>query len=267
MSGTTKVQRRRELRRQHHENIRKTLLITDYIRHKYTHIYSEAVEFYDRLNKKYSTKHDLRKTDQYKFWKTLITEGASHTNVETSPEIHSQARTTVSHQEQTPSRSKPRQGKHLYTDNLQLRIPLFQHKAPTSHSDETLQTATDEIHEILQTATDEILEEGQTTTDEIHETLQTATDEILEEGQTATVEIHKILQTATDEILEGDIQPSITQDIAPELIQKLIQDLRAIPDLADIFTDIEEQLEFEQLGMDLDINIDDNALDIELCRW
>ena len=55
------------------------------------------------------------------------------------------------------------------------------------------------------------------------------------------------------------IHPSILEEISPRLIQEIIEDLRAEPDLKDIATNIEEQLrfeqEFEQLGMDLDIDI------------
>ena len=109
-------------------------------------------------------------------------------------------------------------GKHAYTDNLQLRIPLITHKPKTPTNRCTVST----------------------------ETLQTVTEEILE---------------------ESILQPSLYDELAPELIDKIIEELRSEPDLKDMFTSIEQQLEFEQLGMDIDIDIEDDALDIELDQW
>ena len=108
--------------------------------------------------------------------------------------------------------------KHVYTDNLELRIPLISHKSKASTGCCTVTTET--------------------------------------------------LQTVTEEILEEDVpQPSLYDELSQELIDKIIEELRAEPDLKDMFTSIEQQLKFDQLGMDIDINIEDNALDIELEQW
>ena len=75
------------------------------------------------------------------------------------------------------------------------------------------------------------------------------------------------LQTVTEEILEeGTIYPSLEDEIAPELINKILEELRQEPDLHAIFTDVEQQLEFEQLGMDIDIG-EDYGLENELALW
>ena len=76
------------------------------------------------------------------------------------------------------------------------------------------------------------------------------------------------LQIVTEEILEEDtIQPSLHEELSQELIEQIINELRSEPDLKDIFTSVEQALEFEQLGMDIDIPVEDNALDIELEQW
>ena len=75
----------------------------------------------------------------------------------------------------------------------------------------------------------------------------------------------KTLQMVTEEILqEGDqIEPSIHEEIDQELIEKIICELRAEPELQNVFTNIEQQLELEQIGMDLDIP-EDTRLENEL---
>ena len=220
MARERKTERRKQLRKQHQADIRQQAIITDYLRYKHTHIYSEAVAFYERLNKKHPTKRDLRKTDEYKYWKIFNTEGG---------------------QEQT---SKP-----IYTDNLQLKIPLFQHKS--SDTDQILQAPVDEIR---QTVTEQAPKDG-------IQICQTATE------QTPKEDI---------QIVEEGIQPYIFEDLSPEIMEKLIEDLQAEPALTDLFTAIDqiefEQLgmnidEFEQLGMNIDIPTDDNALAIEVSNW
>ena len=239
MTRERKIERRKQLRKQHQVDIRQQAVITDYLRYKHTHIYSEAVAFYERLNKKYPTKRDLRKTDEYKYWKIFNTEEGQE---QTSKPIYTdnlQLKNTEEGQEQT---SKP-----IYTDNLQLKIPLFQHKP--SDTDQILQASVDEIR---QTVTE------QTPKEDI-QIRQTVTE------QTPKEDI-QIRQTVTEQIVEEGIQPSIFEDLSPEIMEKLIEDLQAEPALMDLFTTI-DQIEFEQLGMNIDILTDDNALAIEVSNW
>ena len=66
---------------------------------------------------------------------------------------------------------------------------------------------------------------------------------------------------------EEIIDPCITlDDIASEKVDQLINELRNDPDLKDIFRDIEEQMEFEELGMDIDLP-EQNLLEDELFGW
>ena len=45
-------------------------LASDYVLTKYPAIHKEIAEFYGTLNTKYSTKHNLTKTPEYRLWKT-----------------------------------------------------------------------------------------------------------------------------------------------------------------------------------------------------
>ena len=77
--------------------------------------------------------------------------------------------------------------------------------------------------------------------------------------------ITETLEIVTEEILQGDEQPTNLEQIDPQMMEKIITELRADPDLGAIFADIEQQ--FEEQGMDIDIDIDiDTRLEDEL-NW
>ena len=206
-------------------------------------------------------------------------------------------------QPQTPGRSEQSEsqppspiqpGKHTCTDNFQLRIPLMQYPSGTT---ETLETPTKEIlpadtikpyleESSIESSLQEEISPGTT------ETLETLTKEILpadtiipyleessiesslqEEISPGTTET---LETLTKEILPADtikpyleessIQPFLQEEISSELIKKIIEELRAEPELRDTFLEIEEQLQFEQLAMDIEIPEYD-LLEKELENW
>ena len=271
MAESEKVERRKELRRVQRSKVRQVLLMNEYIQYKYFDIYAEAAGFYNQLNEKYPTKYDLRKTAEFRRWKMEVTgqlqkttrkhPKPSHGNIETPILIHPHS---VIHEDQskspdpsecpetphedqptspdpsecpetphedqptspdpsecpeTPHEDQPtspaelRVGKHVYTDNMQLKIPLLK---PTNHPAV------------------------------IVETLETVTEETLQEG---TV-----------------LEPSLYEELPPEVVDKIIRELQAEPGLQDIMASIEQQLEFEQLGMDIDIPEHD-LLASELENW
>ena len=259
--------RRSQLRKTRKNETRRDSLIAEYIQHKYKHVYSEAHHFYAKLNNRHPTKYDLRKTEEYKYWKSgLISSiespqnlsflnnqtpfedrGEQHESPLPSPHSTEQesSPSTSNHtqQESSPSTSNhtqqesppPRQ--QLYTDSLQLRIPLLD---PQSISNGTnCNTGTTETLSII---TEQVLEE---------DTQQSP----LYQEQPFTVQIPG----------EDTLQPSLSEVIPPDVIQKVIDELRSDPDLQDMF-DIEQQLQFKELGADIDIPEDD-LLEKELENW
>ena len=73
------------------------------------------------------------------------------------------------------------------------------------------------------------------------------------------------LQIVTEEVLEEDtssLEPSLYEEISPEVIERIVKELSLDPGLKDILTTVEEQVEFQQLGMDLDMP--DDRLENEL---
>ena len=51
---------------------RQALFVQEYVETKYRAIYDEVMEFYESVNVSYPTKHDLRKTEEFKKWKKSI---------------------------------------------------------------------------------------------------------------------------------------------------------------------------------------------------
>ena len=277
MNENTRRQRKNQLRREQRSKMRQDLLITEYIQLKYQNIYTEAAEFYNSINGKYPAKYDLRKTDEFKLLKADMIGQRIEKPSRHPIEQVSEPRPATPDFPEPPTPVRPQFERHIYEDTLQLRIPLMspQPKTPSVTTEiieeGTIQTpsVTTEIIEegTIQTpsVTTEIIEEGtiqtpSVTTEIIEEgTIQTppVTTEIIEEGtiQTppVTTEISRML---TDQILEEDtIQPSLYDELDPQLIQKIIDELRGEPCLQDIFTNIEQQVEFEELGMDIDLDI------------
>ena len=129
-----------------------------------------------------------------------------------------------SEQPETPGESPP------YTDNMQLRIPLLE--PPANHPN---------------AVTDENANHPNAVTDENANHPNAVTDENANHPNAVT---------------EEDLQPSLCQELSPEVLDKIISELQADPDIQNLFADIEHQLDFEELGMDIDMDID---IDIE--KW
>ena len=98
-------------------------------------------------------------------------------------------------------------------------------------------------------------------------------EEVLQEGTNLEPSLYEeiiteTLQTVTEEVLQEDmnLEPSLYEEISPEVIEKIINELRAEPELQNIVTNIEQELEFEQGVMDIDIS-DDDRLEKELEIW
>ena len=300
MAECEKAEKLKQKRRDRRSKARQDQFVADYIYYKYYEIYCEAAQFYNELNQKHPTKYDLRKSVEYRRWKIHITGQVQkpreklpkpfHQNIQTPIHIHPQSVLTVIYNEDLPtnpehseppspesntespahseppspesnpespahseppspesnpespahSEQPPTPGKFLSAieqktgKHMQLRIPLMESPAV--------------ITETIQTVTEEVLQEGTNLEPSLYEEIITET-----------------LQTVTEEVLQEDmnLEPSLCEEIDPEVLEKIINELRAEPELQNIVTNIERELEFEQEAMDMDIS-DDDRLENEL---
>ena len=236
-----KKQKRRESR----SKIREAMFVNEYVETKYVHIYKEAAELYNNLNEIYPCKPDLRRTDEFRFWRNDIARERSipvfriprqkqrkfmhtpHRNIPLSQRVdpttslivlpdvanqNSQPESPQAETEISPSTPQSPRTQPLHQKVMQLKIPLLTSSQKNSKS---LQTPVEAIE----------------TPDE---TLETVTDEVIQESSDI-------------------LHPSLIDDVSPEIIDKIIAELREDQELKDVVAEIEQQIEVEEVGLDIDI--------------
>ena len=256
-------QKYNENRRERQSKSRQAIFINEYFHVKYNELYKEAALFYNQVNAHYPHKHDLRKCEAFKNWKA-----AQQTNTnscektvtkKTERRYHKVSYPDIS-VEQSKSPEKPespigspnnaastespnsteRFGIPVYSvapqKTMRLEIPLMkssvvtQQKSPLQIPQETMVT----------------------------ETLQIVTQQ------------ESPLQISSDDISQKTmaINPSLTEEIPEDIIKNIITELRADPEMRTIMTNIEEEFEFDDIGMEVEIAVDDRLEDeLENLVW
>ena len=216
---------RRELynknRRERQDKARQALLITEYVQKKYYQIYREAAEYYNQLNTRYPTKRDLRRCEQFKKWKKDMIGQID--------------------EPKSPDRSVQRRGGHYYITYHE-NIPLEPHLKSAESPDVSQSTTNPRGNKVME------LRIPLLNQDAVTETLQTVIEETVQEGDSLQVGAHETIQDFTT------LHATIEEEIPQDLLDHIISELRTDPDLKTIMTDIEQNSDFEQLGMDLDIS-------------
>ena len=91
----------------------------------------------------------------------------------------------------------------------------------------------------------------------ITQTLSVETDEIIQENP---------MEVAAEEIFDEEIptlHPTLTEEIPQHIIEKIVKELQDDPELRTIMTDIEQELEFQQIDNEIDM-FEDIRLEEEL---
>ena len=262
--------------------------------HKYFDIYREAAEYYNELNQKYPDKYDLRKTTEFKTFKmgqamkcTRKLPKPLHSNIQTPIQINPEARITVIYEDdpqnpETPYEDQAQSPETPYEDQAQSPETPYEDQAqsPETPYEDQAQSPETPYEDQAQSPETPCKDHPQSPETPYEDQAQRPVE--LQIGKTIYTDNMKLeipllkprtvttetLQVVTQEILQEDTSfESSYEELAPEVVEKIISELRGDPDLKDIFTSVEEQLEFEQLGMDLDIDIEGNELDIEFDRW
>ena len=253
MNSTEKKLLKKAKRRERQNQVRQALLVNEYIYTKYFDIYQEAANYYNELNNIYPTRPDLRKTDEFKAWK-MSTNGA-------------------------PIRIRyiRKQSKVLYS-NIAIQPSETSVEMPVETSVEIpVETSVEmpvetSVEMPVETSVEMPVETSvempvETTAKKVME-LKIQLLDSSDIAETLPIQADKILQTnplnvAVEETIhEETIHPSLTEEIPHEIIDKIVKELREDPELRTIMTDIEQELEFEQIGNELDI-FEDNRLEEE----
>ena len=239
---------KKQKRREGRSKIREAIFVNEYVETKYLHIYEEAAELYNNLNEIYPCKPDLRRTDEFRFWKNDIARERSmpfirmprqkrrqfvhtpHRNIPLSQRVvnlvvqpHVENENSVPESPRAETESSPPTTESPRTEPIrqkvmQLRIPLL----ASASRENPLQTPVETIEAPV---------ESVETPDE---TLETVTDEVIQESCDI-------------------LHPSLIDEVSPEIVDKIIAELREDPELTDVMAGIEQQIEVEEVGLDIDI--------------
>ena len=249
MNSSEKIELRKEQRRESRAKVRQSLLISDYVRCKHFDIYQEAANFYTEVNACHPLKYDLRKTDQFKALKMGIpfhSKGVRGKYKKQRYEpIPTNSFTIICQQTASPEGDEQTAAcpeKHPEGDEQTAACP---EKHPEGEQQKIMQLRIPLLKPSV-----------------ITQTVQIVTDEVIEENP---------LQVASNEIVPEStpLYPSLHEEIPNDILERIVNELREDPELQTIMTDIEQTIELEQIGMDIDIPIDDrleNELD-ELEFW
>ena len=283
MNSTEKIEQRKVQRRENRSKVRQALLISEYVRYKHFAVYREAANFYNEVNSYYPLKYDLRKTDEFRALKMGIpikvtkkkqyhepipvTVGSSFTLIceqAASPEQHSECdEQAVSPEkpsspeqrsecdEQSVSTEKPTSPEQRSECDEQ-SVSTEKPTSPEQRSECDEQSVSTE----KPSSPEQRFEQGKQKVMQLRipllepavitQTLQIVTDEVLQENP---------LQVAAEEVAQEPttLYPSLHEEIPNEILERIMNELREDPELQTIMTGIEQDLEFEQIGMDLDI--------------
>ena len=230
MASAQRKERYMNNRRERISKARQALLMNEYIQTKHFEIYREAAEYYNELNEKYPTKRDLRKCTEFRDWKSKTS------GVQSKKRSASSARNT---------------NYHIY---LHPAIPIEQQsESPDLSSSEISDLDLPEPPRVQRTA-NKIMELRiplLSPSAAMSETVEIVTQETLENIR------------AEETIDDTTLHPTLEEGLPQDIVDRIIKELRADPELRSIMTDMEQDIEFQQLGIDLNID-EDKRLENEL---
>ena len=210
------------------------MFISEYVQTKYKDIYREAAILYNEINKKHPQKPDLRKTIEFRQWKNniAIANGESTTHI-------------------------PRQKEYTYNR--------------MKHRDIILNPTTTEMSIAAETPSESPVPTPPKENHQIDGRISGMTMCLNIPLMQMSTPHNSILTSEEIVIEEGDqaLDPSILEQISPETMEKLIQELQLDPNLKDIMDDVQQEINTEEelIGLTIDLPELDDLLEEELELW
>ena len=208
---------------------RQALFISEYVQTKYEGIYTEAASMYNKINKEHPRKPDLRKTLEFRLWKSNVARGNGE------PPIHI-----------------PREKKYTCKRTTYRDIALKDTETPPETPSQQKQTSSYTNDKIMCLNIPLIEMPNKNASQEY----------LVEEGdQTADPSVEHTFDQALD--------PSLLDQIAPETIEKIIRELQQDPNLNELMDDVVNNMDIEEelVGLELDLPEPDERLQEELELW
>ena len=287
MSRIQKLAKRREVRTKQRRQEKEDIFICDCIKHKYPDIHAEALQIYEALINQYPDKLDLRKTEEHKLWKTRgmlnlhpalnirqVPPNAQLTVFFPQPTTPNLESTTTNLEATAPEPPNLEvtvpEATAPEPPNLEVTVPEATAPEPPNLEVTVPEATAPEPPNLEVTVPEATAPEPQNPKPRnkiaYKDNMQLIIPLIKSPVKYPGV-MTETLQIITEEIVQEHPQ-SIDQILDPKILDQLITELRADPDLGSIFKDMEQQAEFEEqqsefeeLGMDIDIDTDTRSED------
>ena len=268
---------------------KKANFIAEYVEIKYANVYSEAFHFFDTINAAYPVKPDLRKTKEFRDWKTYMKgqptkkrqkrrynyvknapeqcekqwqqEPGSLSPQSTDQEPKSPWLQASNEEPESPWSQTPQEAETMSspaTDNP--RTPQTPQEAETDNPG-TPQTP-QEVETMSSPATDNPGTPQTPQASERYKDNMILRIPLLQTPQKSPPTV----TTETLGIVTEQIEPITIGDIPPQTMEELITELQKDPNIKEVFDDLQAQLEFQELGLDIDID-ENYPLENELKYW
>ena len=226
-ANMSKIQRpkRQETRRKKISTDRVDLFVSNYVQNKYPDIYKEASQFYDELRLKNPEKLDLRKSISYRSWLSDQKHNIIHGNF----------------------------------NKFKLNVQLMNTDDVRKNKTKPLVEGINEVEAVGETLT-----EGDGVCE--NPTEASVSVEILDEGESnLEVAMHEsTLEVAMHETLNlNTTESALEPPLSDELFEQILENLREDPDLFHIIKTVEEEILYQEFGLDVDVS-DDERLEYEL---
>ena len=269
MPRTRAAQDRHNERRRHSRGkARQAVFSMDYIQAKYPEIYNEVEGFFTVLNLRYPNKYDLRKTNEYACFKHLSEGKASKDGKELYFDIKT-ATVLVRNLESPPVEtvtSVQCESPPVETvTSVQCESPpvetvtSVQCESPPVETVTSVQCESPPVETVTSVQCEsQHMETSDCESPQTTETMSPVSKELEPRLEIALIPEQQArkatVTTQTVQITTEQESPPVSfDDIPSDMIDQIISQLRQDPDLTNIFNDIEVQMEFDELGQDLDM--------------
>ena len=252
MAEHTTNQYKNDKRRHARTLTREGMFISDYVNTKYNCIYQEAAALYNEINQINPRKPDLRRTKEYRQWKNNFA-SARNMPLTTIPRekkrqlVHMTHRdipiSTTSHSAivcvDLPVIENPATDNQILPESPRTEIPLADDQSSPQSPEKPIQ---DNRISGMTMQLNIPLMQGPTITKTVQAPKEIPGTDYME--------------TVIDEGNQAEtFNPSLIDEVSPEVMEKIISDLQKDPHLKDMMADIESQFNIEEeiVGLDIDV--------------
>ena len=267
MAAHTTNEYKNEKRRHGRSLIREGMFISDFVNTKYKCIYQEASALYNEINQINPRKPDLRRTKEYRQWKNNI---ASAHNLPLTPIPREKKRklvhmthrnipiSTTSHSTiicvDIPTVENPATDNQIPPESPPAEIPLPACQTPQQSGSPRPESPLSDDQTSSENPTLDKRISGMTMQLNIPLIQCPTISKTIQDPE--EIQGSAYIETILSEGNQSEmLDPSLLDEVSPEVLEKIIKDLQQDPNLKNIMTDIENQtnIEEELVGLNIDI--------------